>query len=255
MRWFAILMMSVLFGFAVACNPASRGKAAPEGGGPGGGTGTSGDADGYRVLRERMVRTQIQARGIRDPRLLEAMRRVPRHLFIPEHARESAYDDGPVSIGFEQTISQPYIVALMTELVRPGTGDRVLEVGTGSGYQAAILAELVAEVDTIEIVEPLGLRAGALLRELGYANVQCRIGDGYRGWPEKAPFDAIVVTAAPGSIPEPLKQQLAVGGRLVIPVGAMDQDLVLVTRTPDGFREQTIAPVRFVPMTGEAQQH
>ncbi len=252
MRWFTILMtMTFILGCGLSCNPASRGKSAPEGSGGGG----PAEPERYSTMRERMVRTQIEARGIRDPRVLAAMRKVPRHLFIPEELRDGAYEDGPVSIGQGQTISQPYIVALMTELARPGPGDRILEVGTGSGYQAAILGELAGEVDTIEIVEPLGQRAEALLRSFGYANVHCRIGDGYAGWPERAPFDAIVVTAAPGSIPEPLKEQLAVGGRLVIPVGRFDQDLVVVTRTADGFHEISVAPVRFVPMTGEAEKH
>jgi protein-L-isoaspartate(D-aspartate) O-methyltransferase len=201
-----------------------------------------------------MVTAQIEARGITDPRVLAAMRKVPRHLFIPRSEREQAYNDGPVPIGEGQTISQPYIVALMTELIHPQPGDRVLEIGTGSGYQAAVLAELAAEVYTIEIVEPLGRRAASLLSDLGYANVHCRIGDGYRGWPEKAPFNAVVVTAAPGHIPEPLKQQLAPGGRLVIPVGTAYQELLLITRTDSGFRQEPVTPVRFVPMTGEAER-
>ena len=206
-----------------------------------------------RHRRERMVEDQIRARGIADPDLLAALRRVPRHLFMPESERAAAYDDGPVPIGDGQTISQPYIVAVMTELIRPEPAARVLEVGTGSGYQTAILAELVREVFTIEIVEPLALRASRLLQDLGYTNVHARIGDGHRGWPEAAPFDAIVVTAAPERIPENLKTQLAVGGRLVIPVGAQAQALVLVVRTPQGFAQETVTPVRFVPMTGEAE--
>jgi protein-L-isoaspartate(D-aspartate) O-methyltransferase len=186
--------------------------------------------------------------------VLAAMRKVPRHLFVPEDQSAHAYEDRPLPIGEGQTISQPFIVAAMTELAALGPEARVLEIGTGSGYQAALLAELAREVYTIEIVEPLAARAAALLQHLGYANVKTRSGDGYRGWPEAAPFDAIVVTAAPPQIPEPLKQQLKPGGRLVVPVGERMQKLVVVTRTADGFSEQTVFPVRFVPMTGEAQK-
>jgi len=207
----------------------------------------------FRVRRERMVEEQIRARGITNPALLDALRRVPRHLFVPPSEREGAYDDGPLPIGGGQTISQPYIVAVMTELLRPEPEDRVLEVGTGSGYQTAILAELVREVDTIEIVASLAEQAARLLQDLGYTNVRMRTGDGHRGWPEAAPFDGIIVTAAPERIPESLKSQLAVHGRLVIPVGALAQALVLVTRTPTGFHQETVTPVRFVPMTGDAE--
>ena len=213
------------------------------------------DMEVQRVLREAMVNAQIRARGVSSETVLRAMRVVPRHLFVPESVRMFAYEDRPLPIGDDQTISQPYIVALMTELARPRPGERVLEIGTGSGYQAAVLAELGTEVYTIEIVEPLAARAGVLLRELGYASVHTRVGDGYRGWPEKAPFDAIVVTAAPETIPQPFKDQLRVGGRLVIPVGSSDQELRVVTRTKDGFQEERVIPVRFVPMTGEAQRH
>ena len=167
-----------------------------------------------------MVETQLKKRGIRSPAVLEAMGRVPRHRFVPRVMRGLAYDDGPLPIGQGQTISQPYIVALMTELVEPRKDMRVLEIGTGSGYQAAVLAECVAEVDSIEVVPELGKAAGTLLRELGYKNVHVKIGDGYEGWPDKAPFDAIVLTAAPPDrIPQPLLDQLKVGGRLVAPVG------------------------------------
>ena len=183
------------------------------------------------------------------------MGRVPRHRFVPRYMRGLAYDDGPLPIGQGQTISQPYIVALMTELVEPRKDMRVLEIGTGSGYQAAVLAECVAEVDSIEVVPELGKAAGTLLRELGYKNVHVKIADGYEGWPDKAPFDAIVLTAAPPErIPQPLLDQLKVGGRLVAPVGRDDQDLVRITRTDRGFDREVIAPVRFVPMTGKAQQ-
>jgi protein-L-isoaspartate(D-aspartate) O-methyltransferase len=202
-----------------------------------------------------MVRRQIEARGVRDARVLEAMLKVPRHRFMPESQRAHAYDDRPLPIAHGQTISQPYIVALMSELADVKPGDTVLEVGTGSGYQAAVLAEMGVKVFSIEIIEPLAKQATATLSELGYGNkVEVRHGDGYAGWPERAPFDAVIVTAAPPKIPKPLKQQLKVGGRLVIPVGKHYQSLIRVTRTKDGFREESVIPVRFVPMTGKAQE-
>ena len=204
--------------------------------------------------RTDMVETQIQARGVRDPLVLQAMDAVPRHLFMPESERAYAYSDGPLPIGSGQTISQPYIVALMTELIRPHASMRVLEVGTGSGYQAAVLAECVAEVYTIEILPELGRRAEVLLEELDYENVHVRVGDGFDGWPEAAPFDGIIVTAAPTRIPQPLLDQLDIGGRLVIPVGRLNQDLLVVTRTDKGFQRETIIGVRFVPMTGKAEE-
>ena len=206
------------------------------------------------ALRLAMVETQIAARGVRDPAVLAALRKVERHRFVPAEMRAASYEDRPLPIGSGQTISQPYIVALMTELARPGPGKRALEVGTGSGYQAALLAECFREVLTIEILPDLGRRAETLLSELGYDNVRVRIGDGYDGWPEEAPFDAIVVTAAPETIPRPLLEQLAPGGRLVIPVGVGSQDLVVVTREGEGFRREIVTPVRFVPMTGKAQR-
>jgi len=206
------------------------------------------------AARDRMVREQIAARGVRDKRVLAAMRHVPRHRFVPADLVASAYDDHPLAIGHDQTISQPYIVALMSELAALEPGAKVLEVGTGSGYQAAVLAELGAQVYTIEIVRPLCLDASARLQQLGYRQVQVRCGDGYRGWPDQAPFDAILVTAAPADIPQPLLDQLKDGGRLVLPVGVHDQQLLRVTRIGDGFvRERAIA-VQFVPMTGEAQR-
>ena len=210
--------------------------------------------DPEAAARRRMVASQIEARGVKDPSVLEAMRRVPRHRFVPADRRAFAYSDGPLAIGSGQTISQPYIVALMTELARPTRDARILEIGTGSGYQAAVLAECAGEVYTIEIVPELGRKSAALLSELGYANVRTRIGDGYDGWPEAAPFDAIVVTAAPDTVPKPLIDQLKPGGRLVVPVGSVDQELVVLTRTGDGIRRESIIPVRFVPMTGKAQQ-
>ena len=192
---------------------------------------------------------------MRDARVLEAMRKVPRHRFMPESQRAHAYDDRPLPIAHGQTISQPYIVALMSELADVKPGDTVLEVGTGSGYQAAVLAEMGVKVFSIEIIEPLAKQATATLSELGYGNkVEVRHGDGYAGWPERAPFDAVIVTAAPPKIPKPLKRQLKVGGRLVIPVGKHYQSLIRVTRTKDGFREESVIPVRFVPMTGKAQE-
>ncbi len=211
------------------------------------------------VAREQerfdMVRRQIEARGVRDARVLEAMRKVPRHRFVPESQRAHAYDDRPLPIARGQTISQPYIVALMTELANVKSGDTVLEVGTGSGYQAAVLAEMGVKVFSIEIIEPLAKQAKAILSELGYGKrVQVRHGDGYAGWPQHAPFDAVIVTAAPPKIPEPLKQQLKVGGHLIIPVGKHYQSLMRVTRTKDGYREEPVIPVRFVPMTGKAQE-
>jgi protein-L-isoaspartate(D-aspartate) O-methyltransferase len=202
-----------------------------------------------------MVATQIQGRGVRDPAVLAAMRKVPRHRFVPESLRSQAYEDHPLPIGLGQTISQPYIVGLMTELVRPRAGMKILEIGTGSGYQAAVLAEIVGTLDTIEIIPELGRRAEATLRELGYRNVRVFIGDGFDGRPQDAPYAGIVVTAAPETIPPPLLDQLAVGGRLVIPVGSAEQELLVVTKTADGFRRESVIPVRFVPMTGKAETH
>jgi protein-L-isoaspartate(D-aspartate) O-methyltransferase len=213
------------------------------------------EAEPREQERLHMVSRQIEARGVRDARVLRAMREVPRHRFVPEAQRGQAYADRPLPIGHQQTISQPYIVALMSELAAVKPGDTVLEVGTGSGYQAAVLAEMGVKVFSIEIIKPLAKQAKATLSELGYAKkVEVRHGDGYAGWPEHAPFDAIVVTAAPPNIPEPLKRQLKVGGHLVIPVGKHFQSLLRVTRTKDGFREESVIPVRFVPMTGKAQE-
>ena len=209
----------------------------------------SGDAgDEYVRLRERMVSSQIEARGVRDPGVLAAMRKVQRHLFVPEPLRDRAYGDHPLPIGEGQTISQPYIVALMTETIRPDPAMQVLEIGTGSGYQAAILAELCKQVYTIEIVESLGRRAEQVLSGL-YENVHVRIGDGYQGWPEAAPFDAIIVTCAPTDIPRPLADQLKEGGRMVIPVGkSRSQELIVLTKKDGRLERQAIIPVRFVPM-------
>jgi len=200
-----------------------------------------------------MVREQLAARGIRDARVLDAMARVPRHELVPESLRSLAYEDRPLPIGLGQTISQPYIVAAMSEAVALQGEERVLEVGTGSGYQAAVLAELCREVFSIELEKELADRARADLARLGYANVQVRDGDGYRGWPEAAPFDAIVVTAAPDHVPPALVEQLAIGGRMIIPVGRALQDLLLITRTEAGIQRQHLMGVRFVPMRGEAE--
>jgi protein-L-isoaspartate(D-aspartate) O-methyltransferase len=201
----------------------------------------------WRARADRMVREQIEARGVRDPRVLAALRAVPRHLYVPEAWRDRAYEDGPLPIGEGQTISQPYIVAVMTEQIRPEPGDRVLEIGTGSGYQAAVLARLVARVYSIEIVPELAERARASLAAQGVANVEVVTGDGYRGLPEHAPFDGILVTAAPAEVPQPLVDQLAEGGRLVVPVGGRDQELRVLERTASGIRSETLFPVRFVP--------
>jgi len=203
--------------------------------------------------REMMVVQQLRARGISDPRVLAAMGKVPRHELIPEENRGDAYGDHPVPIGEGQTISQPLIVAYMTECLELKGGEKILEVGTGSGYQAAILGELAREVYSIEIVPSLAQRAAADLARLGYANVHVREGDGYRGWPEEAPFDGIIITAAPPQVPQPLLDQLKVGGRLIAPIGVDVQQLVRITRTAAGFQEEKLVPVRFVPMTGEAQ--
>jgi protein-L-isoaspartate(D-aspartate) O-methyltransferase len=210
--------------------------------------------DAFSPERRQVVDEQISERGIRQPEVLHAMQAVPRHLFIPDEERDRAYGDFPLRIGWGQTISQPYVVALMTELLDLDKSDRVLEIGTGSGYHAAVLSRVAGEVYTIEIIEELGRQAAETLDALGYRNVHVRVGDGYKGWPEHAPFDAIILTAAPTSIPQPLLDQLKVGGRMVVPVGSFLQDLQLITRTPEGIEKRTVAPVRFVPMTGEAQQ-
>jgi protein-L-isoaspartate(D-aspartate) O-methyltransferase len=203
----------------------------------------------YQSLRLLMVRSQLQARNIRSPGVLRTMAAVPRHEFVPADQRAHAYDDYPLPLGPEQTISQPYIVALMTQESGAGPGSRVLEIGTGSGYQAAVLADVGARVYTLEIDPDLAARAGATLARLDLLDrVTVRTGDGRGGWPEEAPFDAILVTAAPRHVPEQLQPQLAMNGRLIVPVGQEDQDLVLVEKTPAGFRSRSLASVRFVPM-------
>jgi len=213
-------MISVVAILIGGCN--SRGGQASE----------SADPD-WKMQREKMVSQQIEARGVKGPSVLESMRTVPRHLFVPENYRDSAYNDSPLPIGDSQTISQPYIVALMSELLEVQSGDRVLEIGTGSGYQES---------------------AASTLSELGYESVQVRCGDGYGGWPEEAPFDGIIVTAAPEWIPDPLLDQLSEGANMVIPVGDFYQELKVITRTPEGFDERSVIPVRFVPMTGEVER-
>ncbi|HEV2150445.1 MAG TPA: protein-L-isoaspartate(D-aspartate) O-methyltransferase [Longimicrobiaceae bacterium] len=202
----------------------------------------------YARERAQMVQEQLRARGIRDRAVLAAMRRVPRHRFVPPADEHLAYADHPLPIGFDQTISQPYIVAYMTEAARISAGDRVLEIGTGSGYQAAVLAEIAREVYSIEIVPELATRARTVLRELGYTNVHVRTGDGYAGWREHAPFDAILVTAAPDHVPPALVEQLAVNGRMVIPVGTGEQEMRVLTKTTAGVTEERTLPVRFVPL-------
>ncbi|HEY3042458.1 MAG TPA: protein-L-isoaspartate(D-aspartate) O-methyltransferase [Vicinamibacterales bacterium] len=207
--------------------------------------------DEFAADRQGMVTEQIAARDVRDPRVLAAMRDVPRHLFVPPELQRQAYQDRPLPIGYDQTISQPYIVALMTELARPRAGDRALEVGTGSGYQAAVLSRLVSHVYTIEIVEPLARSAEQRLKALGYVNVTVRTGDGYAGWPDNAPFDIILVTAAPDHVPAPLLTQLKPGGRLVVPIGPVSavQELQLIEKDNAGRTSTTrVAPVQFVPL-------
>jgi protein-L-isoaspartate(D-aspartate) O-methyltransferase len=218
---------------------------APEAGAAGAGS------DDYAPERAQMVSRQIAERGVSDDRVLAAMRKVPRHEFVPESEQRLAYHDTPLPIGEGQTISQPYIVALMTELARPARNHRVLEVGTGSGYQAAVLAEIVEHVYSIEIENTLAQRAGEVLQRLGYHNVTIRAGDGYAGWPEHAPFDVIIITAAPDHIPEPLLEQLKPGGRMVVPVGpiAATQQLRVLEKNAAGKVTSTaVAPVRFVPL-------
>jgi protein-L-isoaspartate(D-aspartate) O-methyltransferase len=207
----------------------------------------------FAAQRQRMVTEQLKARAISDDRVLAAMDKVPREEFVPQDSRADSYTDQPLPIGYGQTISQPYIVAFMTEQLRLKSGDRVLEIGTGSGYQAAVLAELVAEVYSIEIIEPLAKNAEAILQRLGYKNVHVKIGDGYKGWPEHAPFDAITVTCAPDHVPQPLIDQLKEGGRMIIPVGdRFAQELYLLEKKNGQLKQSATLPVRFVPMTREA---
>jgi protein-L-isoaspartate(D-aspartate) O-methyltransferase len=210
--------------------------------------------DRFARLRERMVREQLKGRDIVDTHVIEAMLSVPRHEFVPPSIVGSAYDDSALPLKLGQTISQPYIVAYMTQILDLDGSERILEIGTGSGYQAAILAEIVSEVYTIEILPELGESAKAVLSRLGYKNIHFRIGDGFVGWPEQAPFDGIIVTAAPEKVPQPLIDQLKEGGRMIIPVGRGDQDLMLLIKEESGVTRRSTIPVRFVPMTGKAQK-
>lgn len=210
--------------------------------------------DKWQKLREEMVKNQIEARGVFDPRVLAAMREAPRHLFVPEKEQAQSYNDYPLPIGKGQTISQPYIVAFMTEQLGLKGGEKVLEIGTGSGYQAAVLARIAGQVYSIEIICELADSAVERLKNQGYKNITIRCGDGYLGWPETQPFDAIIVTAAPGKIPQPLIDQLKPGGKMIIPVGKFYQELILVTKLRSGKVEQkSVLPVRFVPMRGKAE--
>lgn len=243
-RWWGLLLpvAALLLGGAAmtACDPDAETQAS--------------QPPGLAAQREQMVRQQIETRGVRDAAVLAAMRSVPRHEFVPPEYRPEAYRDSPLPIGDGQTISQPYIVALMTELLEVEAGDRVLEIGTGSGYQAAVLAAMGVEVFSIEIRQRLAERAGETLGRLGYRLAHVRSGDGYGGWPEEAPFDGIIVTAAPERIPEPLLEQLEDGAHMVIPVGAFYQELKVITRSGSTYSERSVIPVRFVPMTGEVER-
>lgn len=208
----------------------------------------------YNKLRKRMVEAQIKSRGITDEAVINAMLIVPRHMFVPMDLKDLAYTDNPLPIGSGQTISQPYIVALMTELLQLDKSNKILEVGTGSGYQSAILAEIVKEVYTIEIIDKLYRKAKSVLGELGYPNVIMRCGDGYRGWEEESPFDGIIVTAAPDHIPRELLNQLKINHRMVLPIGGFYQELTLIEKRKRGIKKENIVPVRFVPMMGKDKE-
>jgi len=245
--WYELRILAVVvLASATSCRPSVR---------PGG-RAVSVETEGT-VARMNMVKEQLMAPGrdIRNPRVLRAMELVPRHEFVPESHRPQAYEDGPLPIGHGQTISQPFIVAYMTEKLDPQPGDRILEIGTGSGYQAAVLAQLVDAVYTVEIVEPLAEQARRTISRLGYANVHIKVGDGYQGWPEFAPFDAVIVTCAPDHIPRPLVDQLKEGGKMIIPVGTLPyQELMLLQKEGSDVRQRAVLPVRFVPMTGEGER-
>jgi protein-L-isoaspartate(D-aspartate) O-methyltransferase len=210
------------------------------------------DEDRYIERRWDMVENQIVSRGINDARVIKAMLKVKRHLFVPKEYLDSAYSDKPIPIEKEQTVSQPYMVALMTELLNPSPGKKILEIGTGSGYQSAVLAETGCDLYTIEIIEDTAANARKTLEKLGYSNIKYRIGDGYRGWEENAPFEGIIVTAAPADIPDKLIEQLSQGGRMIIPVGDLSQELLLIENTNEGVKRKKITAVRFVPMTGQS---
>jgi protein-L-isoaspartate(D-aspartate) O-methyltransferase len=213
--------------------------------------GTAVAGDGYEALRRAMVEQQVRQRGIVEPEVLAAMEQVPRHMFVPDALKAQAYSDQPLVLDQGRTVYQPYVVALMTELLKLKRGDKVLEIGTGSGYQAAVLSRIAREVDSIEIVEPIANQASKRLSVLGYHNVVVLWGNGYLGWPDKAPFDAILLSAAPPSIPKALLQQLRVGGKMVVPVGGFFQDLLVITKTADGIQKRTVIPVRLSPMKGK----
>ncbi len=241
-----IFMLFFFVSTVVVCKKSANQKVKPKE--------TATTADDFELKRIEMVESQIRSRGIKNNQVLEAMLKVPRHKFVSSNLYHHAYRDHPLPIGENQTISQPYIVALMTESLALKGNERVLEIGTGSGYQAAVLAEIVDTVYTIEIIPSLAQKAKDKLRQLSYTNILIRHGDGYQGWPLKAPFDAIIVTAAPDHIPQPLIEQLNKGGRMIIPVGDFYQELVIISKSQLGkITRQTVIPVRFVPMTGEAQ--
>jgi protein-L-isoaspartate(D-aspartate) O-methyltransferase len=202
----------------------------------------------YKKKRKQMVEVQLKTRGIKDNRVLEAMKKIERHQFVPDNLKPNAYDDEPLPIGGGQTISQPYIVAYMTQALELKGGEKVLEIGTGSGYQAAILAELAKEVYTVEVYEELAEKAQHIIQKMGYHNIKYRVGDGTLGWKEYAPYDAIIVTAAPPKTPEPLKEQIKVGGRMIIPVGHTFQNLILFEKTEQKIKKKKLLPVRFVPL-------
>lgn len=217
-------------------------------------SGPASPADGYEALRRTMVEKQVRQRGINRPEVLAAMEQVPRHMFVPESLRDKAYSDQPLTLGRGLTIYQPYVVALMTSLLDLKRGAKVLEVGTGTGYHAAVLSRVAREVYSIEIVETVASQASKRLEVMGYNNVEVKAGDGYQGWIDKAPFDAILLSAAPPKeVPKPLLNQLRVGGKIVAPVGGFVQDLQVITKTADGLEKRTIIPVRLLPMSGQVQ--
>jgi protein-L-isoaspartate(D-aspartate) O-methyltransferase len=214
---------------------------------------TASAGDGYEAERHSMVEQQVRQRGITDPDVLAAMEQVPRHLFVPDALRSKAYGEEPLDLGQGRTVYQPYMVALMTQLLGLKHNSKVLEIGTGSGYHAAVLSRIAREVYSIEIVEPVAAQASKRLSTMGYHNVEVRVGDGYRGWLDKAPFDAILFSVAPRSLPTELIKQLRVGGKMVVPVGGFFQDLLVITKTADGLQKRQVIPVRLSPMTGKAQ--
>ena len=245
----ANLISRLLLGLALLAPPACAPQRSDSGQAAGRSQTAGAAADEFAERRRRLVE-QLRAGGIKSREVLDAMSEVPRHRFVPAAQSAFAYENRPLPIGHGQTISQPYIVAYMTEAAEVAPGERVLEIGTGSGYQAAVLSRLAGEVYSVEIIPELAESAGALLGELGYRNVRVRAGNGYEGWAEHAPFDAVVVTAAPAEVPRALVEQLAVGGRMVVPVGTSEQEMVLITKTAAGVVERRTIPVRFVPMTG-----